>query len=545
MDTDVAYRHQVYPHFHSASSANAYTMSKAPTAHHPRLGRVGSIAPSSPRLQQPIHYPHPLQTVKSPFPTSSYPHDSRSHVAGHEHMLRRKTPNGTLAAGYDGRPVEWAKRRPANKHFLMPASVSNGDTICQPPGRQTGYDRQMAQRLPSSENLWRHNTESNVKPFPALGIDSVLYQGSPSYLPDPHTSGQQIPMVMQPMWPPCLGITSLNHAGPYGPYWPNGAFVPYRPAPIRDPRFHTGLDEQFLLDGTLSHAHTSNKPHLVPPHPITAPCGSRLTPMTHGATSSQQTLAFGTYQLTESGEIPSRACNSSFLNSKTLGHHPTFNPDAGPLSTFSGLSTDAASPNQEDLVVTNVRYNEQILIWAHRVYMNLLSSRHPHRRSGSNVQRLSHRYPPERVLPQLPQGTSFRSRKIHNNDTTRPSHYSVDPQENDSTAYQILNGNGSLRSHRALVSEHDLSGPHNSSGIHAKHGPLPALRMEHDPSPTAAAICAIEILSRLGEESGWRWTDGMLLGGCLAYGLGEYTKASKWYSKVLQCDPKLVDLPSI
>ncbi|KAI4279241.1 MAG: hypothetical protein LQ337_000377 [Flavoplaca oasis] len=263
--------------------------------------------------------------------------------------------------------------------------------------------------------------------------------------------------------------------------------------------------------------------------------------MTHGATSSQHTLAYGTYQLTDPGEISTRAYSNSLLNSKTSGHHPTFNPDAGPLSTFSGLSTDAASPNQEDLVVTNVRYNEQILIWAHRVYMNLLSSRLPNRRTGSNVQRPSHRYPPEQILPQLPQGTSFGSRKLHNNDTIRPSRYSVDPQENDPTAYQTLNGNSSLLSQCALVSEPGFSGPHNSSGIHAKHGSLPALQMEHDPSPTAAAICAIEILSRLGEESGWRWTDGMLLGGCLAYGLGEYTKAFKWYSKVLQCDPNNVE----
>ncbi|KAL8999455.1 MAG: hypothetical protein Q9169_001660 [Polycauliona sp. 2 TL-2023] len=33
----------------------------------------------------------------------------------------------------------------------------------------------------------------------------------------------------------------------------------------------------------------------------------------------------------------------------------------------------------------------------------------------------------------------------------------------------------------------------------------------------------------------------MLLGGCLAYGLGDFTKAFKWYSKVLQCDPNNVE----
>lgn len=277
MDTEVAHRHQALPHLRSPSSVGARTAPKVPVADHPRSRCLISIPLNSPGLQQPVHYTQPTQSIKGPFRTSSHPHDSRSYVAGHEHMLRRKTPNGTLAAGYDGRPCEWASRRPANKYLLMPASNTTGDTICQPHARNKEYDKHVVQRPPSSENHRGHHTQTDEKSYLAPGLDSVLYQGSPSYLPGPHAGGQQIPMVMQPMWPPCVGITSLNHPGPY---WPNGAsFVPYRPAPIRDPRFHTGLGEHVLHNRTPDQIYLSSMAHNVPPHP---PSGLRLSPMSQG-----------------------------------------------------------------------------------------------------------------------------------------------------------------------------------------------------------------------------------------------------------------------
>ncbi|KAL9584021.1 MAG: hypothetical protein Q9212_002362 [Teloschistes hypoglaucus] len=49
---------------------------------------------------------------------------------------------------------------------------------------------------------------------------------------------------------------------------------------------------------------------------------------------------------------------------------------------------------------------------------------------------------------------------------------------------------------------------------------------------------------QLCQESGWEWIDGMLLGGCLAYGLGDFRKALKWYTKVLSCDSNNVEAMS-
>lgn len=54
------------------------------------------------------------------------------------------------------------------------------------------------------------------------------------------------------------------------------------------------------------------------------------------------------------------------------------------------------------------------------------------------------------------------------------------------------------------------------------------------------ATTALELISRLCAESAWAWVDGMLLAGCLAYGLGNYVDALTWYSKILERDVKLV-----
>ncbi|KAL8765791.1 MAG: hypothetical protein Q9209_007230 [Squamulea sp. 1 TL-2023] len=297
MDTDVTCRHQFYAPLHLSSSAHPDTPSEALVEDNPRLRYLTSLPLPNSRLQQPVRYNHLLQKVKGSFQSPSYPHDSSSCDA--EHMLRRKTPNGTLAAGYDGRPVEWASRRPATKHFLAPATNPIRDAIYQPHARHKGHDKQitsqcnvdqpnqlphdqqLAHRVSNSESHWRHDMESKAKPYPPPGLDSVLYQ---------------------------------------------------------DIKEDNGL-----------------------------------------------------------------------LNNALLG-----------------------------------------------------------------------------------------------SDVTLPD-------------------------------------PHKLAGLGSTHGLLLKMQMDRDASPTTAAVYALDILSELGQQSGWTWTDGLLLGGCLAYGLGDYTKAFKWYSKVLTCDPNNVE----
>ncbi|KAI6878960.1 hypothetical protein KC355_g22273, partial [Hortaea werneckii] len=51
-------------------------------------------------------------------------------------------------------------------------------------------------------------------------------------------------------------------------------------------------------------------------------------------------------------------------------------------------------------------------------------------------------------------------------------------------------------------------------------------------------------MTQLCQDTDWQWTDGMHLGGCLAYGLGNYQKALRWYNKVLEQDPKHLEATS-
>lgn len=59
-------------------------------------------------------------------------------------------------------------------------------------------------------------------------------------------------------------------------------------------------------------------------------------------------------------------------------------------------------------------------------------------------------------------------------------------------------------------------------------------------SPLMNAKGALEMLSNLCEQSGWKWVDGMLLGGCLHYGLEHYEQALEWFKRIVNLDARLV-----
>ncbi|RPB21661.1 TPR-like protein [Terfezia boudieri ATCC MYA-4762] len=63
-------------------------------------------------------------------------------------------------------------------------------------------------------------------------------------------------------------------------------------------------------------------------------------------------------------------------------------------------------------------------------------------------------------------------------------------------------------------------------------------------NPAAAKIAAyhaLDTLQQLCAESGWRWLDGMLLGGCIAYALSDLNRALGWYLKIIEVDPLHVE----
>lgn len=157
--------------------------------------------------QHSIHYAQPLRS----------PYDDSIQSAAPENMLRRKTPNGTLNGAYESSNHEV----PAAKHVL----IHRNDSMSQ----------------------YRHTPQ-------LAQMDSVLNQQTApptryaNPLPHPFY-GHSYPNVMQPPFQHLDPTASGSEGrGPYGPYWNDGTYVPYRPAALRDPRFYAH-DQQYPAHG--------------------------------------------------------------------------------------------------------------------------------------------------------------------------------------------------------------------------------------------------------------------------------------------------------
>ena len=514
-----------------------------------------------------------------------------------EHMLRRKTPNGTLAAGYDGRSTELEAKLRAAKHILMPAAdtvegirqcregLSAGqcsessfgqNTLAHSPGGKGQQHHRNKLQPPPSKSFQLlsqdRSTEAVLDKTPmayqghgAPGVDSVLSQGStfhPGLIPgDSH----DVPTVLQPMWPPCLRSTSLDSTGRYGPYWPDGVFEPYRPAPLVDPRYPTYRRSSgipgvaSLQSGASNDWQRSSNGGSKPRWRSHGPSNNQHVPLTHPAAPSEPSIPF-TNDLVIASQQPGQG-RSQGQNRKPAPSVP------GSLEGICQRSDYAAAPSEEGKPTTNqrelVQFKEKALCWAHRIYVCLLASIQQSRHSSSFNRSHGERQFHSSVYPKPPRQSSFPSAiPAHLESDNEHTYSSRNWKERRPQAPGLASG---LTCSRGTHGHHEFSQPWESQSsykwqlykqqhhfVHAAQsrnapggtnsGGYDSVSIYPESSPVTAALSALELLSKLCHESGWQWTDGMLLGGCLAYGLGDYSRAMKWYSNVLCCDPRHVVL---
>lgn len=550
------------------------------------------------RLQQRQQYdPHPLPP-SVPIQTSNQNFGNPDTVDA-EHMLRRKTPNGTLAAGYDGRSDEIATRPHAAKHILIPATnaverltylgVNSTDQHLVVPFGQDylaqtrhdphyQYDRTAV--YPVHGHVHAGGRDKNQEaacdrpPLPCYGtgMESLLSQGPTQQHNQLYGHVHQIPTVLQPMWPPCLGFTSMNHDGPYGPYWPDGAFEPYRPAALRDLRYDPSLaggpsDSDFPLrpSSTMNKSFSSRRHANQGSHPERLSnehetdyryVNSLAFQAINNPTGDERSASRRPHQAQalRQAEIPNRGTGGGFGSSFDR-RDSTHAPDA-PAGRVYDVEYHSG----------NVQFKEKVLARAHRIYISLVASIHQSRRHGSfggfpgERQQPSNIYPKPPGQPSLPPvpasdpDPQWEHRNAVQASDTKDVAASGDvqyltqlrsqkgPQVNGSFCYQphgLWNRRSDRKWHkRKQHNQIAQSTQRQGHDLHNFPGD-PNLSPSHHnaPTPTTAALSALEILGRLCHESGWHWTDGMLLAGCLAYGLGDHDRAMKWYSKVLTCDP--------
>ncbi|QUC22195.1 uncharacterized protein UV8b_06436 [Ustilaginoidea virens] len=54
--------------------------------------------------------------------------------------------------------------------------------------------------------------------------------------------------------------------------------------------------------------------------------------------------------------------------------------------------------------------------------------------------------------------------------------------------------------------------------------------------PISNAFASLDVLSSVCEQYQWKWVEGMLIGGCLQYGLERYAEALEWFSRIVKVD---------
>ncbi|KAH6720014.1 glycosyltransferase family 41 protein [Leptodontidium sp. MPI-SDFR-AT-0119] len=455
-----------------------------------------------------------------------------------EHMLRRKTPNGTLAAGYDGTPVQWSSKAPALKHVVLPvagdSSACSAAVLDDPRTRRrsgsSGRSYQQASqtaRFNGNEQDLRIVSRSIPWPHSHFPVDSshnvwdhIRTQQAATFYPN---NGMQIPTVLQPAYQPSPGPTASDDGGLYGPYWPDGRFVPYRPAAVRD-------------QGGYSHQETS----------LSQGFGHQFIPPTELLPPFRQ-LSFG-----DDLNMVARPGPANF-STQHGGMAIPEDPYKAPVALHSTngnavlfMSDDCRTPTaQSSSKSNNPRFKEKTLSWAHSIYVDLLAFLHQTRKE-SRKSRQSHgfrTYSKNSIYPKPPRQPASHLGSAHWSDSDASDstasvcrgHAGSAPAPSGVSSTASFNGwqgPGVFNEPRYARSSnqdipHYMSSFQTSSQVHI--------------SPLSKAKEALDMLTTLCDESGWRWIDGMLLGGCLAYGLEEYQKALDWYTKIIALDPKHVE----
>lgn len=515
--------------------------------------------PSLPQHSLPQQYAHPLSRH------NSHTSDTGRTAKPAEHMLRRKTPNGILAAAYDGTSVEKNGQPHATKHILLPVTAESPihyslkqDLPLRSPGVINGPEHH--QDASSSDWSARRyfETGSGLTGHHPPQMDSVLNQG-PQLQP-------LLPFQMYghpfcgPMGPPFqtpLGPTVSNDQGPFGPYWHDGTYIPYRPAAMRDPRF---LHHQHSQN--WSHAHNNALPTY--PYNNAIPNISQYQPnpaqLNHGPC---------TYNNIPRPSIDYSPYAQQPLNFALEYHPPSLSTQQPQDYLHSGQTTPIAQhtpllPLDEfGPSSPNGQSREKVFAWAHAVYVDLLrylqstrkaQSHHGHGRTHQRP----HIYPkpPKQPGATFSDVSASRSPPIERRVSYPvPSHYVSSQSGADFASRRPpLPHSRSLSAWSMTGQELNRPPWQDMSSQHAMLPPVPGmepgrtlrrmsgsvanahqnLRQGVPPSMTAAS--ALEAITKHCEESKWSWIDGILLGGCLAYALGDYQKAQEWYKHILTLD---------
>lgn len=437
--------------------------------------------------------------------------------------------NRKTAAGYDGTPVSWSSKPPALKHVVLPVpdGSSTGNNGSYSPAsmedprtrRRTGGSSFSQHQANQVNTLKRFNVvdgdpcswsqlPSMMDPAQQNVWDQIGSHHAPSYFLN---NGPYIPTVLQPPYQHSPGPTASNDPGLCGPYWPDGRFVPYRPAAFR----HEGEHHNHQVRVLQRDFDQIPVPFADPFQTYQGPSfADRIDPFHPDNTT------------------PVPLHRSRIGNTHTTPYQPQ--PQGLNDGFYQGMSNGERTPTGPPLQrASNAHFKEKTLSKAHAIYVELLASIHQSRKED-RLARIS-RSSRNNIYPKPP-----RQPASHFSSSTWGELSAEDNHRRHSTTYHGQppglnpnNANNSWQSHRS----HNDQGYGRSSNPDMPHYIAPFVPPQlQTASPRDKARQALEMLTTLCDQSDWTWIDAMLLGGCLAYGLEDYNIAIEWYSKILDRD---------
>lgn len=483
----------------------------------------------------------------------------------HESLRLRKTPHGRLLE-QDTTSLDKNVQFPASKHVLLSTS---------PDFQQAGiaFSSQWPDLnlLPQPTNLGDIDTGrdgrysqpyATSKPYPYReawdfpgGLDSMLNQTLP---PQPTQRfflqhGSNIPTVLPATMHSQFGPTASAGQEWYGPYWPDGTYNPYRPAAVRDSRFFPRAPtERFPLD------------HIQQPQTLRR--SSRITDLQSSSyLPSLPPLVMNTpvppMELPSSSKWHMQQTPYSPVQYPYAQHYqpPDLSvPGLMPLPRPSLMSLHPG-PSSE-----RIAFRDKSFAWANRIYIDLLEtircSTKTMRTNGNNFTPGSTNKMP--IFPKPPQRTGSHfsgrssSKTVRNSESSKPLIRNLSDSavfDNPSRPQTAIFRPQTTQSFSNFLSLQDatVSNQFSASQYEPKDRipeilpPRTSISTPQRRPPTfEEATSALNTIVLLCQEAEVPWVDGMLLAGCLAYGLGNFAKAEEWYLAVLKQDSSHVEAMS-
>ena len=485
-----------------------------------------------------------------------------SHASYIDRVRRRKTPNGPVLDDYDITPTDRAVHMPATKHVLVSPSAtgpSYTDRLSAsdpwPTSRMGDSTHVQGQRnVPTASIASQRHIQTPAQiptwDFPG-GLDSVLNQALPS-LPSQRyylQYGSSIPTVLPATIQSHTGPTASTGSGLYGPYWPDGSFSPYRPAPIRDGRFY-------------DHYHRD--------HPYGGPVAydSHVIRNDGAAANHYNQHQYHSFSQT-AYKLPYYDPASNFYSLHTANSMTEHATQPQPQS-FNTLRRSARATFKQTPESSQYVGKERTFAWAQNVYLELIANVHKAWKHTPSQYKLRGQYsragkplifprPPKvrsgNYLPSKASDVLERDRttakgvdynpsglRPFDSEPSRPTTAIFTPSRRVSEGlggvWPSVHGLNALRS----FSDHYSEKYRPTDRLpNAASGNWPLIGSTN--IQTTASL-ALEALERLCQDESEPWIDGVLLAGCLAYGLEDYPRALKWFEHILKHDSAHVEAMS-